>query len=129
VRSQGVDVSPYFVDHEEIAIETVPVNMELKRSRFSSGVLEIAKHAPLVRIGAARFRAMLGDDAIGARLVRSRLWKHRQHDWHNVDPLLCGYGSVTLRDCDQPRYGIRVYTERSASCSFPPGGVKYSSKT
>jgi hypothetical protein len=68
---ESLDVSPHLVDHEEVRIGSIPVNVKLKRPRFGSRFFEIGKHAPFVSIGFAWLRSMLGDEAIRARLSRS----------------------------------------------------------
>jgi hypothetical protein len=86
--AESLDVSPHLVDHEEVWIGAIPVNVKLQRSWFGSRVCEIGKHAPFVCIGFAWFRSMLGDDTIRARLVEIRVWKFRQHYRHERPPSL-----------------------------------------
>src|SRR5262245_36737118 len=73
------EVSPHLVDHEEVRIGAIPVNVKLKRSRFGSRFVEIGKHAPFVSIGFAWLRSVLGYDAIRARLSGSRFRKLRKY--------------------------------------------------
>jgi len=77
--AESMDVSPHLVDHEEVWIGAIPVNVKLKRSRFGSRFFDIGKHASFVSIGFARLRSVLGDDAIRARLSGSWFRKLRKY--------------------------------------------------
>src|SRR5262245_57772576 len=77
--AESLDVSPYLVDHEEVRIGSISVNVKLKRPRFGSRFFEIGKHAPFVSIGFAWLRSVLGNEAIGARLSGSWFRKLRKY--------------------------------------------------
>jgi len=73
--AESLDVFPDLIDHEEVRIGAIPVNVKLKHSWFPSRVFEFGKHALLVGIGFAWFRSMLGNDAIRPRLFTRRFRK------------------------------------------------------
>jgi hypothetical protein len=55
VLAESPDVLPHLVDHEEVWIGAIPVNVKLQRSRFGQRLIEVGKHAPFVGIGSAWF--------------------------------------------------------------------------
>jgi hypothetical protein len=103
---QRVDIVPYFVDHKRMSIGTIPVDVELERTRFRSRHLEINQHSLLIRVGSAGECPVLRNDTVRARFPASAFRKLWQDDRHRLRGLFAKdhVGSRKLEQEQQARF-------------------------